>query len=228
MALPLGKAQEVVEEFRTVVLGRSGLLDTILPPIAFLIVQRLAAIQLALLAAFALSAGFAALRLLRRQTGLYSLLGLAASVLAFLAARTLQRAEAFFLPDLITNLVLATLALALLLLRLPLVAWTSHLVRRWPWAWYAHPRVRPAYSEVTLAWSLYFFLQAGMQWIGLQAHNPALTAGLALLGGWPAMVVLLVLSYLYGTWRLRALGGPGVAEFLAGGAPPWAGQRRGF
>ncbi len=154
MARPLNKTQEVVEEFRTVVLGRAHLLDTILPPLAFLIVQRFAAIPLALLAAFVLSGGFAALRLLRRQTALYSLLGLAASALAFFTARILQRAEAFFLPDLVTNLALAALALISLAAGRPLVAWTSQLIRRWPWAWYTHPRVRPAYSEVTLAWSV--------------------------------------------------------------------------
>jgi len=39
---------------------------------------------------------------------------------------------------------------------------------------------------------------------------------------------LLVISYLYGTWRLRHLKGPSVEEFKAGAEPPWTGQRRGF
>jgi hypothetical protein len=40
--------------------------------------------------------------------------------------------------------------------------------------------------------------------------------------------VLLIVSYLYGTWRLRNLGGPSVEEFQAGEEPPWESQRRGF
>lgn len=223
-----GKVQELLEELRAVAFGQARLLDAVLPPLGFLLAFRLAGPQPALLVAFVLSVALLVWRLLRRETALHSLLGLAASTLAFLASQAFQRAEAFFLPDLLTNLVLAGLALASLGLRLPLVAWTSHLVRRWPRSWYAHPHVRPAYAEVTLAWSVYFLLQALIQWLGLQARNPALTAGLALLGGWPATIVLLVVSYLYGTWRLRALAGPSVVELQGGAEPPWAGQRRGF
>jgi hypothetical protein len=46
--------------------------------------------------------------------------------------------------------------------------------------------------------------------------------------GWLGTVTLLVLSYLYGTWRLQRLRGPSVQEFSQGAQPPWAGQRRGF
>jgi hypothetical protein len=38
----------------------------------------------------------------------------------------------------------------------------------------------------------------------------------------------LVISYIYGTWRLKYLRGPSVEEFRAGAEPPWTGQRRGF
>jgi hypothetical protein len=38
----------------------------------------------------------------------------------------------------------------------------------------------------------------------------------------------LIASYLYGTWRLRNLGGPSVEEFKSGAEPPWEGQQRGF
>ena len=41
-------------------------------------------------------------------------------------------------------------------------------------------------------------------------------------------VLLLIVSYLYGTWRLRSLGGPSVEEFKSGAEPPWEGQQRGF
>jgi hypothetical protein len=48
------------------------------------------------------------------------------------------------------------------------------------------------------------------------------------LTGWPATIALLVVSYLYGTWRLARLGGPSVEEFRDGAPTPWQGQRRGF
>lgn len=228
MLSQLSKAREIVEELRAVVLSQARLVDAVLPPAVFLLAHRLAGSRPALVVAFCLSLALVVWRLFRRHMAIYSFLGLLATSLAFVISWAVQRAEAFFLPDLITNGILAGLALVSLALRLPLVAWTSHLVRRWPRAWYAHPRVRPAYAEVTLAWCLYFLVQAGIQWLGYAARDPSLSAGLALAGGWPATVALLVLSYLYGTWRLRTLAGPSVVEFETGVEPPWRGQRRGF
>lgn len=46
--------------------------------------------------------------------------------------------------------------------------------------------------------------------------------------GWPVTIVVLVLSYVYGIWRLRKLRGPGVDEFITGKQPPYRGQTRGF
>jgi hypothetical protein len=101
-------------------------------------------------------------------------------------------------------------------------------VRRWPPTWYWHPRVLPAYQEVTLAWGAFFLLQALVQWTLIQQQQVTWLAAASLLNGWPATVVLLIGTYLYGTWRLARLGGPSVAEFEAGSPPPWTGQRRGF
>jgi UPF0716 family protein affecting phage T7 exclusion len=49
-----------------------------------------------------------------------------------------------------------------------------------------------------------------------------------LVTGWPLTVLLLILTYVYGLWRLQRLGGPSVDEFRAAAPPPWVGQRRGF
>lgn len=51
---------------------------------------------------------------------------------------------------------------------------------------------------------------------------------LNLLTGWPAIVLLLIVTYVYGIWRLQNLGGPSVEEFKAGAPPPWQGQKKGF
>jgi len=222
------KASEVIEELRTVAFGRGAMLDAILPPLAFLITRALKDSQTAMLVALLTAGILTGLRASRRQPITYALLGLGGSLLALLAAQALQRAELFFLPDLMTNVVLFAASLASIIAGRPLVAWASHLVRRWPRAWYWHPRIRPAYTEVTLAWALYFLLQGILQWAALQQQNPDLQAAIALIGGWPATVALLILTYLFGTWRLVHLGGPSVAEFRTQTPPPWSGQRRGF
>jgi hypothetical protein len=138
------------------------------------------------------------------------------------------RAEAYFLPAIANGAVVFIVTLASVIVRRPLVAWTSYFARRWPLGWYWHPRVRPAYSEVTLAWAVIFGLRLRLQIILFRAEDPEAFAALTTLGGWPTTIVLLVLTYLYGTWRLRRLEGPSVEEFESGIAPPWAGQQRGF
>jgi hypothetical protein len=222
------RLREVVDEFRAVVLRRGGILDGALPPTTFLIVRALAGDQAAMLASLAIGGGLVMVRRLRREPVVMALLGLGGSLFAFAAARGFGRAELFFVPDFLTNVALSVLCLISVGLRQPLVAWTSHLVRRWPRGWYWHPRVRPAYSEVTLAWALFFLLQAGVQFALLRRQDVSLIAVSNLLSGWPATVVLLVLSYLYGTWRLRQLSGPSVTEFAGNVPEPWSGQRRGF
>jgi len=222
------KTREVVDEFRSVVLGQGRILDALLPSGIFLVVRALAGNQPAMLAALLTGAAIVLYRVVRRQPSLTAVLGLLGSLVAFVVAQSYQRAELFFLPDAITNLGLGAVCLVSAALQRPLVAWTSHLVRRWPRGWYWHPRVLPAYRETTLAWAVFFLLQASLQWSLVVRQDVALTAASSLLNGWPATAVLLVLTYLYGTWRLARLAGPSVAEFQSGSPPPWAGQRRGF
>jgi len=223
-----GKARELIDEFRDVVVRRGGIVDAMLPPLAFLAAQTVAGPLAGMIAALAITSSVAVLRFLRRRSAWYALFGLGGSLLGLLLSQVLHRAEVFFLPDMITSLALAGASLVSVAFGRPLVAWTSHLVRRWPRAWYWHPRVRPAYTEVTVAWVVYFLAQALIQWMMLQLQDAARLAALGMFTGWPASVTLLALSYLYGTWRLARLGGPSVAEFRARMPPPWTAQRRGF
>jgi hypothetical protein len=222
------KIQEIAQEFRTVVAGRANLLDSILPPVAFVILNALLGLGFGLGGALAIAGLLAAARLLRRESTLYALGGVGGVVLAAAIAWLLGREEGFFLPGIITNALTVLLTLISLLARRPLVAWTSYLARRWPLAWYWHQQVRPAYAEVTWAWLLFFAARLALQVALYQREAAGLLGALQVASGWPLTVVLLAGSYLYGTWRLRNLGGPSVAEFEAGAEPPWQGQQRGF
>jgi hypothetical protein len=222
------KAHEAVDELRAVASSRGQLLDAVLPPQVFLAVGALAGAQTAMMAALTTAGGFVLVRGLRRQPVTLALLGLVGSAAALLASLLLRRSEVFFLPDLVTQSALAAACLVSVAVRRPLVAWTSHLVRRWPRAWFWHPRVLPAYQEVTLAWVGFFLLQALYQWTLLQQQQVAWLATASIVNGLPATVVLLVLTNLYGTWRLARLVGPSIEEYEAGTPPPWTGQRRGF
>ena len=221
------KARELLEEFRAVT-GKVGLLDTILPPILFLLLNGLAGFNAAMIGALSLSVVIAILRLRREQSLLYALAGLGSVGLAIALALLLGRSEGFFLPGIVNGGLTVALAFVSLLIRKPMVAWTSYLARRWPLDWYWHDQVRPAYTEVTVVWLIYFASKLFWQVSLFQGNAVDALTLVNTLTGWPATIALLVFSYLYGTWRLARLRGPSVEEFQNGAPAPWSGQRRGF
>jgi hypothetical protein len=148
--------------------------------------------------------------------------------LAALMARLLGRAEGFFLPTIVSGAVTFLLAFVSIVAKRPLAAWSSFVTRRWPLAWYWHPLVRPAYTEVTWLWAIYFLLRLLGQFTFFQAGAVDQLVWLNLVLGWPGILLLLIVSYVYGSWRLRQLAGPSVAEFRAKTLPPWQSQRKGF
>ena len=224
----MDKLREIFEELRMVLAGRSGFLDALLPPVFFALVNVLWGMQAAIWASLGLAAAIAVYRLLRRQSLLYALGGAGAVALAALIAQWLGRAEGFFLPTIISGAFTVLLCLVSVLVGRPIVALTSFVARRWPLKWYWHPKVRPAYSEVTWMWVVFFGLRLLLQLNLFQEEAASLLGVVQFLTGWPATIILLIVSYLYGTWRLGNLGGPSVDEFKAGAEPPWQGQERGF
>jgi hypothetical protein len=224
----MDKLREIVEELRMVLAGRSSFLDSLLPPLFFVLVNVIWGAQVAIWASLGLAVAIAVYRLLRRQSLLYALGGAGAVALAALIAHLLGRAEGFFLPTILSGAFTVLLCLVSVLAGRPIVAFTSFVARRWPLKWYWHPKVRPAYSEVTWMWVVFFGLRLLLQFNLFQEEAASLLGVVQFLTGWPATIILLIISYLYGTWRLGNLGGPSVDEFKAGAEPPWQGQKRGF
>jgi hypothetical protein len=220
--------REIANEFRQIVLGRSGVLDAALPPVLFVLVQSLWNFQAAMWSALLVVMVLGVLRLLRGDSVLYTLGGAGGVLLAIGLTFLVGGEENYFLPGLMMSALTIFLCFISVIAGRPLVAWTSYIARRWPQDWYWHRKVRPAYAEVTILWGLYFLLRFAVQWYFYKGGTVGQLGWLNLLLGWPATVVLLILSYLYGTWRLRKLGGPSVEEFKSGEKPPWQSQRRGF
>lgn len=220
------KSKEIWQELRSVLSGRT--FDALLPPIVFAIVNAIFGLPTAVYAALGLAALLGALRLLRRQRWQYALVGLLGVVLAAGLALVTRSAASFFIPAIISSALLVLIALASNLAGKPLAAWTSHLTRGWPLAWFWRGDVRPAYTAVTWIWMLYFLLRLVFLLILFRQGEAGTLAWVNSLLGWPVMIAVLVISYIYGIWRLRRLKGPGVHEFKAGIAPPWEGQNRGF
>lgn len=220
--------QEVFDEARTQLMGRSKLIDTLLPPLLFLLVNWIWGLIPALVTAVSAALLVTVYRLARGEKLGFALSGLGVVFLAALFAWWMSRAGSFFLPGIITNLALVIGMTASLVVRKPLMALASHLSRGWPQDWYWHPLVRPAYMEVTLAWVIILAIRLAIQIYLYQNEQVNALGVFQILTGTPATIGLLVLSYLYGIWRLRQLKGPSVSEFRNDEPPPWKGQQRGF
>lgn len=225
----MSRIKELQEEFKSVFSGRGlKLIDSILPPLVFLVINQLFGLSYALGASLILAGLMAIYRLLRGETLVYSLGGLAGVLLAALFVRISGTEAGFFLPGLITGAITIVICAVSVGLNRPIVAWTSYIARRWPLDWYWHPKVLPAYNEVTIIWAVAFSARLALEyWFFQQEAVNALGISRVVLG-WPYTVVLLIVSYLYGLWRLDHLMGPSIEEFKTGQEPPWEGQKRGF
>ncbi len=224
----MASPKELIEELKLVFSGRNSILDSLIPVVLYIIVNAVYGITMAPWVALGCSLVIVILRLVRRQPLWYALGGIGAVLLAIGSALFLKRAEAYFLPALVNGALTTVILTASIIVKRPAVAFTSSAVRRWPLAWYWHPRVRPAYSEVTAIWAVFSGIKFGIQ---LYFFNHGQVESLALfnlVSGWPALIILLIGSYVYGLNRLKKLKGPGVEEFKNGSQPPWMGQLRGF
>lgn len=223
------KLVEIWEETKSLTNGRAGVVDALITSVLFAIVLTIWDLQTAIIVVFGVVAW---LLLIYRYTqgvrGFNLLGGILGAAVAVGFVYVFQSEEAFFAPSLITNGVVALLGTLSVLVKRPFVAWNSALARRWPWDWYWHDQVRPAYTETTILWVLYFGGRLLAQWNLYQDGDVVGLAWLNLLLGWPATTTLLITTYIYGIWRLRNLGGPSVQEFQDNTPPPWESQRRGF
>ena len=225
----MSRIKELQDELKTVFAGRGvKILDVVVPLLIFLAINPFFGLNIALGASIGIAVIFFLVRIFKKENLYYALGGLFAVLLAAGFALLSDSDVGFFIPGLISGAVTVLLCLLSILIKRPLAALSSHLTRRWPLSWYWHPRVRPAYSEVTLFWGVGFAARLGLEyWLYLKGAANSLGL-IRTLMGWPYTILLLIISYLYGMWRLGKLAGPGVEEFVAGKAEPWIGQQRGF
>lgn len=225
----MSRIKELQDELKTVFAGRGvKIFDVVIPLVVFLAVNPIFGLNLALGASIGIAVLFFLVRIFNKENLYYALGGLITVLLAAGFALLSDSDVGFFIPGLISGAVTVLLCLLTILIKRPLAALSSYLTRRWPLSWYWHPRVRPAYSEVTFFWGVGFAARLGFEyWLYLEGAANSLGL-IRTLMGWPYTIFLLIISYLYGVWRLGTLAGPGVEEFKIGKAEPWVGQKQGF
>jgi hypothetical protein len=187
---------------------RRAIVDTGLGPVAFVSVNALAGLETAAAVAVGLSLVVAAERLIRRRPVTNALGGLFGTGLAVFIALRSGSVEGYFVPRMIYAAVLALVFGGSVVFRKPLVGVLIGAVYRAPAEWTNHPKVRRAFSEVTLAWAGLFAFRATVYAVLIAAGKAGWLAAASVAMGWPAFLLLLFLSYRYVPRRLDQLGAP--------------------
>jgi hypothetical protein len=187
---------------------RRALVDTGLGPVAFVAVNALAGLNTAAAVAVGLQILIAIERLLRRRPVTNAVGGLFGTGLAVFIALRSGSAEGYFVPRMIYAAVLSLVFAGSVVIRRPVVGFLVGAVFRYPAEWIAHPKVRRAFGEVTLAWSALFAFRAIVYAVLIAAGKAGWLAVASVAMGWPAFLLLAFLSYRYLPRRLEQLNAP--------------------
>ena len=187
--------------------GVPGIIASTIPVAVFVVVNIVAALQPALIAAIVAGVGIAAWRIARKQPLQPAVSGLfGVGIAAFIAYRT-GEARGFYLPGLIYSAVLGLAFLVSVIVRWPLAGVIWHGINGDGQSWRRDPRLLRAYTWASLLWTLVFAARLVVQ--GLLYNADATTwLGIARLAmGYPLVGVAL-LGTVWAVSRARRLPNP--------------------
>mgnify|MGYP001396267634 FL=1 len=206
----------------------SKTLGAILPPLVFAIANSLFGLSWGIISAVLTALLLGAVRYLKGETVKYAVGGLLGVLIASAFAYFAGNAANYFLPRIIASGFLFIAAIVTLIIGRPMAPIASHLSRGWEMSWFLRRDIKPAYAEVTVMWAVLFLTRTILQLRLYQGGDLIKQAWMNTLLGTPATLSVLILSYIYGIWRLKRLGGPGIDEFRDNKEPPYRGQIKGF
>jgi uncharacterized membrane protein len=222
----MDRLKDLLSEIKLIFTGKT--LDAIIPPLIFVIINGYLGLSIAIIVSLVIALIFFMYRVLSKQSFSYALFGLVGILLAGGFAFVANNATNFFLPDIITNGFILVLSIGSLIINKPIAAYLSHLTRGWTLNWFWRKDILPAYREVTYMWTAFFLIRTIIQVVLFIGNDVNALLWTSTIMGLPATFLILTISYVYGIWRLKQLGGPGIDEFDANKKPPYRGQNRGF
>ena len=222
----MDRLKDLFSEIKLIFSGKT--LDAIVPPLVFVVVNGYLGLSIAIIVSLVIALIFFIYRVVSKQSFSYALFGLVGILLAGGFAFVANNATNFFLPDIITNGFILLLSIGSLIINKPIAAYLSHLTRGWTLNWFWRKDILPAYREVTYMWTAFFLIRTIIQVVLFIGNDVNALLWTSTIMGLPATFLILTISYVYGIWRLKQLGGPGIDEFDANKKPPYRGQNRGF
>lgn len=218
--------KEIYEELILVLKGKT--LDTLLPPIVFVVTLNLFSLTITVIISITLSILLWLNRVFRHDNQKYAIFGLLGVIIASLFAYLNNDPRTYFIPDILGSGLILLITVYSLIVNKPLAAYVSHITRGWPLLWFWRKDILPAYREVTWLWLFYFVLRTTFETILFLSDSIEQLVWFNTFVGFPLLIFILTISYIYGMWRLHQLKGPGVDEYIEKKEPPFRGQTRGF
>lgn len=202
-------------------------IDAIVPSILFVSLNAIFGLIIGIVGSVVFSFGLILFRLYQKKDIKYGLVGLVMLIIASVLSLLTNNPNTYFLPDLITNILIVIGIVISLIIRKPFAAYASHLTRAWPLDWYWRLDIKPAYLEVSIIWFVFFTFKSMIQIINLLGSSIN-SNFVNLLLGFPFTLIVMSISYIYGILRLKQLKGPSVDEFIQNKEKPFKGQTKGF
>ena len=177
--------------------GKRGLLDSGLPALIFLIVFTVThKLNGALIAALIVSSILTIIRLIRKDTLQHALTGLFGVAISAFFARSTGRAQDFYLPGLIINLVYGTLYAVANIIGWPVLGLVLGPILGEGAHWRNDPNRKAAYRRAGWIWVALFASRIAVQY-PLYRAGAVTQLGIArVIMGWPLFILTGWLSYL--------------------------------
>jgi Protein of unknown function (DUF3159) len=143
--------------------GRRGVIDASAPGVGLVVVDTVAPLGWAIVAALVIAAAVALLRRLRREPLRQAAMGVAGLAGAAALAAVTGDAETYFLPGIIASAVYAVITAVSIAVGRPALGYVAALLDRRYADWRTDPRLRRAAVLATALWATLFTLRACVQ-----------------------------------------------------------------
>jgi hypothetical protein len=187
-----------------------GIVDSLVGPLIFLVLYRVAGLNAALIGAGAAALALVAVRRLRGQdptTAWYGVVGVAIGVAL---AKATGSSDGYFLPKVVSNVLYGAAFLVSAMIGKPLIGVAWAFFHRQPLEWGYRPAVRRVFTALTLMWAAAHFLRAGVYGVLIADDSDRTgsltTATVAL--GLPLTGALLAVTFIVVRRRLGPLARP--------------------
>lgn len=178
--------------------GKRGLIDSGVPALVFLVVFNVRdSLRDAIYGALALSVLLTIWRLIRRDTLQHALSGIVGVLICAWFARNSGKAEDFYLPGLITNVVYGTVYLIANIAGFPVLGLILGPILGENLAWRKDPARKRAYTNASWLWVGLFISRLIVQYPLYKAGNVDLLGVARLAMGYP-----LFLAVVWGSWLI--------------------------